>query len=153
MAPTTCNNGKNHMTSELEMLEDRICCMEESMVTMTSLVETLIQSRSQPPLLTDTEQADVLRARLRADNKDAAVEQGARGTTAAARDRDSSGESTHEARNPRSRRTAAVNRPAAHSVGVWLPTDQAGPSRSATEEGGTLAQPNSIFERLEPYPP
>ena len=80
----------------------------------------------------DAEQADVLRARERAGDEEVAAEQGVRGTIAATRDRDSSGESTHEARNLRNRRTAVVRRSAAQSGGVRLPPDQAGSSRPAT---------------------
>ena len=60
MAPNLRSSDKNHMTSEKELLEDRIRRMEESTARMTGLVETLVQNRSQPPLLTDAEQADVL---------------------------------------------------------------------------------------------
>ena len=43
------------MTSEQELLEERLRRMEESMVRMSGLVETLVQNRSQPPLLTSAE--------------------------------------------------------------------------------------------------
>ena len=74
MTPTIGSNGKNHMTSEQKLLEDRIQRMEEFMVRMTGLVETLAQNRSQSSLLTDAELADVLRAWLRADDENAAIE-------------------------------------------------------------------------------
>ena len=74
MAPTTRSNRKNHMTSEQEMLEDRIRRIEESMVRMIGLVERLVKNWSQPPLLMDAEQADVLQARQMADDEEAVAE-------------------------------------------------------------------------------
>ena len=68
MAPNLRSSGKNPLTSEQEMLEDRIRRMEESMARMTGLVETLVHNQSPPPLLTDAEHANVLRARRRADD-------------------------------------------------------------------------------------
>ena len=64
MVPTTRRNGKSPMTHEQQQLEERLRHMEESMTRMSGLVEDLVQNQSQPPLLTDAEQAGVLRARL-----------------------------------------------------------------------------------------
>ena len=83
MAPNLRSSGNNHNTSEQELLEDRIRGMEESMARMTGLVENLVQNRSQPPLLTYAEQADVLRARHRAEGEDAAAVLEAKGINAA----------------------------------------------------------------------
>ena len=64
MSPMTRCNGKGPMSSEQEQLEQIMKNMEESMAWMGGLVEILVQNQSQPPLLTDAEQAGVLRARL-----------------------------------------------------------------------------------------
>ena len=127
------------MTSEKKMLENRIHRIEESMVRMTDLVETLVKTWSQPLLLTDAEQADLLRARPRADDEETATEQDARGTTAVARDRNSGGESTYKAHNPHNRWRAALRRPAAYSEGARLLPDQAALSRPAAKGSRTPA--------------
>ena len=44
MAPSLRSSGKNPLTSEQEMLEDRIRRMEESMARMIGLVETLVHN-------------------------------------------------------------------------------------------------------------
>ena len=66
MAPMTRCNGISPITSEQEQLEQKLRRMEESIARMSSLVETLVQNQSQPPLLTEAEQVDVLRARFQA---------------------------------------------------------------------------------------
>ena len=81
MAPTTRRNGNGLMSSEQEQLERMMKNMEESMVRMSGLVEILVQNQSQPPLVTDAEQADVLWAWLEAEQKKATVEVAAEGTT------------------------------------------------------------------------
>ena len=68
MAPNLRSSGKSPLTAEQEMLEDRISRMEESMARMNGLMETLVHNQSPPPLLTDAEYANVLRARRRADD-------------------------------------------------------------------------------------
>ena len=69
------------MTFEQEILEERLKNMEESMARMSGLVEILVQNQSQPPLVADAEQADVLWAWLEAEQKKATVEVAAEGTT------------------------------------------------------------------------
>ena len=56
------------------------------MARMTGLVETFVPNRNQPPLLTDAEQAEVLRARHRADGEDDTAVLQALGINAAAQD-------------------------------------------------------------------
>ena len=90
----------------------------------------------------------MLRAQLRADGEEAAVEQGAKGILMAARDQDFGSESMHKARNPRNRWRVVMRRPAAHSERARLSPDQVGPSRPAAEGGGTPAQPGLVFQRL-----
>ena len=122
IAPNLRSTGKNHMISEQEVLEDRIRRMEESMARMTGFVETLVQNRSQPPLLTDSEQADVLRARRRVNGEDTTAVLEAAGITVAGQDEASGSNPAHEAHNSRRRQTASAQRPAARSRGVRLPT-------------------------------
>ena len=126
--------------------------MKESMARMIGLVETLVQNQSQPPLLNDLEQANVLWARHMADGGDTTAEYEAVGITTMVQDEDSGGNPMHEARNSLRRQTTSVQRPVACSEGVWLPADQAGPSRPAAEGGEVPAQPSSVFERLGPLP-
>ena len=63
MAPNLRSSDKSPLTAEQEMLEDRISRMEESMARMNGLMKTLVHNQSTPPLLTDAEHANVLRAR------------------------------------------------------------------------------------------
>ena len=69
MAPRTRRNGKGPMSSEQEQLEQRMKYMKESMARICGLMEILVQNQSQLPLITDVEQADVLRTRLQAERK------------------------------------------------------------------------------------
>ena len=113
------------MTHEQEQLEERLRLMEESMTRMSGVVEDLVQNQSQPPLLTDAEQADVLRARLQAERlaerEKAAAEVAAEDTTVADPEEDSSDGSKAETHNPRSRRNTKMRKPAAHTEGVRPP--------------------------------
>ena len=95
----------------------------------------------------------MLRAQLRADGEEAAVEQGAKGILMAARDQDFGSESMHKARNPRNRWRVVMRRPAAHSERARLSPDQVGPSRPAAEGGGTPAQLGSVIQKLGSLPP
>ena len=113
------SSGKNPLTSEQEMLEDRIRRMEESMARMTGLVETLVHNQSPPPLLTEGEHANVLRARRRAD--DAAVNLRIAGDAAAAPDKNSGSDPAREAHHSRRRRNAPAQKFATRSGGAQLP--------------------------------
>ena len=68
MAPNLRSSGKNPITSDQEMFEERIRRMEESMTKMAGLVETLVNNQSPRPLLTDAKHAEVLQARRQADD-------------------------------------------------------------------------------------
>ena len=149
MAPNLSSSGKNPITSEQEVLEDRIRRLKESMATITGLVETLVHNQSPPPLLIDTEHADVLRARRRAD--DAAANLRAVGNVTAAQDEDSGSDPANEAHNSRRWRNAPAQKSATRSGGARLPADQVGPSRPAVE-GEAPDQPGSVFDRLGPLP-
>ena len=74
MAPNTRCSGKSLLTAEQEQHEQRLKSVEDFMVCMSSMVETLVQNQSQPPLLTDAEQIDVLRTRLQVERKKVAAE-------------------------------------------------------------------------------
>ena len=142
MAPNLRSSSKNPLTSEQEMLEDRIRRMEESMARMTGLVETLVHNQSPPPFLTDAEHASVLRARRRAD--DAAADLRAAGDVNATPDEGSSGgDPAHETHPSRRRRNTPAQKSTTRSGGSQLPADPPGPSRPAAE-GGTPAQPGSV---------
>ena len=135
MAPNLRSSGKNPLTVEQEMLEDRIWHMEESMARMTRLMETLVHNQSPPPLLTDAEHADVLRARRRAD--DAAANLWTAGNVTTTPDEGSSGsDPARETHYSRRWRNAPGQKSTTRSGGPQLPTDPAGPSRP-TAEGGT----------------
>ena len=150
MAPNLRSSGKNPLIAEQEMLEDRIRRMEESMARMTGLVETLVHNQSPPPLLTDAENADVLRAWCRAD--DAAADLRTIGNVTATPDEGSSGgDPARETHRSRRRRNAPAQKSTTRSRGPRLPNDPVGPSRPAVE-GGTLGQPGSVFTRLGPLP-
>ena len=99
MAPNLRSCRKNPMTSEKEVLEDRIRRMDESMARMTRLVATLVQNQSPPPLLTNAEQADVLRARHRADGEDVSAVLEAVRITAVPQDEEAGGNPAHGAHN------------------------------------------------------
>ena len=131
MATNLRSSGKNPLTSEQEMLEDRIRRMEESMARMTGLVETFVHNQSPPPLLTDAEHANVLRARCRAD--DAAANLRTAGDAAATPDEDSGSDPAREAHHSRRRRNAPAQKSAARSGGAQLPAVPVGPSRPAAE--------------------
>ena len=73
------------------------------MARMTGFVETMVKNQNQPPLLTDAEQAGVLRARRRVDDEDVAAVLEALSTTAMAQDEDSSGNPAHADRDSRRR--------------------------------------------------
>ena len=141
------SSGKNPLTSEQEMLEDRIRRMEESMARMTGLVETLVHNQSPLPLLTYAEHADVLRAQRRAD--DTAANLRVAGDVSTAQDEDSGSDPTREAHNSRRRRNAPAQKSTTRSGGLQLPADPVGPSRPAAG-GETPAQPGSVFTRLGP---
>ena len=126
MAPNLKSSGKNPITPEQEMLEDRIRRMEESMARMTGLVETLVHNQTPPPLLTDAEHASVLRARRRAD--DAAVNLRTVGDASAAPDEDSGSDPTREVPHSRRRRHAPAPKSATRSGGAQVPVDPVGPS-------------------------
>ena len=118
------------------------------MARMTGLVETLVHNQSPPPLLTDAEHANVLRARRRAD--DAAADLRAAGDVNATPDEGSSnGDPARETHHSRRRRNVPAQKSTTRSGGPQLPADPAGPSRP-TAEGGTPAQPGSVFTRLGP---
>ena len=143
------SSGKNPLTSEQEMLEDRIRRMKESMARMTGLVETLVHNQSPPPLLIDVEHANVLRVRCRADNAAANLRTVGDATTTP--DEDSGSDPAREAHYSRRRRNAPAQKSAARSGGAQLPADPAGPRRPAAE-GETPVQPDSVFNRLGPSP-
>ena len=88
---------------------------------MSGMMETLVQNQSQPPLLIDTELADVLHARLQAEQKKAAVEVAASGTTEADPKEDSAHGSDAETCNPHNPRTTTVRERAARTRGAWPP--------------------------------
>ena len=145
MTPNLRSSSKNPLTSEQEMLEDRIRRMEE-LARMTGLVETLIHNQSPPLLLTDAEHVDVLRARHRVD--DAAADLRTAGNVTATLDEGSSGgDPARETHHSRRRKNAPAQKSNTRSGGPQLPTDPAGPLRPATE-GGTPSQPGSVFTRL-----
>ena len=79
----------------------------------------MVQNQSQPSLLTDAEQAKVLRAQLRAEREKAAGEVAAGGDTAADPKEDSIDGSDAETHNLRSCKTTKSSKPAAHTRGVW----------------------------------
>ena len=85
------------------------------MVRMTGLVETLVQNRSQPPLLTDVKQTDVLLEWHKADGEDATVVLEAVGIIAMAQDKDSGSNPAHESYNSRHWRIVLAQRPTARS--------------------------------------
>ena len=148
MAPNLRSSGKNPLTSEQEMLEDRIRRIEETMARMTGLVETLVHNQSPPPLLTDAEHANVLRARRRAD--DAAADLRAADDVNTAPDEVSSdGDLVHETHHSCRRRNAPAQKSTTRSRGPQLPADPVGPSRPAAG-GEAPAQPGSVFTRLGP---
>ena len=148
MAPNLRSSGKSPLTTEQEMLEDRIRRMEESMARMNGLMETLVHNQSPPPLLTDAEHANVLRARRRAD--DAAADLRAADDVNTTPDEGSSdGDLVHENHHSCRRRNAPAQKSTTRSRGPQLPADLVGPSRPAAG-GGTPAQPGSVFTRLGP---
>ena len=148
MALNLRSSGKSPLTAEQEALEDRIRRMEESMARMNGLMETLVHNQSTPPLLTDAEHANVLRARRRAD--DAVADLQAAGDVNATPDEGSSGgDPARETHHSRRRRNAPAQKSTARSGGPQLPADPAGPSRPAAE-GGMPAQLGSVFTRLGP---
>ena len=74
MALTTRRSGKSPLTTEQEQLEQRMRNVEDFMARISGMMETLTQNQSQSPLLMDAEQADILRARLRANQERSAAE-------------------------------------------------------------------------------
>ena len=97
------------------------------MARMTGLVETLVHNLSPPPLLTDAEHANVLRAWRRADDASATLR--TVGDIAAAQDEDSGSDPARDPCNSHRRRNAPAQKSATRSGEVRLPTDHAGPSR------------------------
>ena len=91
------------------------------MAHMSGLVETLVQNQSQPLLLNDREQVDVIRARLQAERKKAVVEVATGGTIEADTEEKSTDGSEVETRNPRSRRNTTACKPAACTEGARPP--------------------------------
>ena len=69
------------------------------MARMSSMVETLVQNQSQPLLLTDAKQANILRARLQAGSENATAEL-ANENNVAADWEEFDGRSDAETRNP-----------------------------------------------------
>ena len=116
--------GKGPISSEQEQLEQMIKNREESMARMSSLVEILVQNQSQPLLLTDAEQADVLRERLQAEREKAAADLATGGSNTADREDDSADGSDSETRNPRSQRNVSARKSATHTGGMQPPVVQ-----------------------------
>ena len=119
------------------------------MARITGLVETFVHNQSPPPLLTDAEHANVLRARRRADDAAANLRTARDATTTP--DEDSGSDPAREAHHSRRRRNAPAQKSATRSGGAQLPVDPAGPSHAAAE-GETPVQPDSVFNRLGPLP-
>ena len=148
MAPNLRSSGKSPLTTEQKMLEDRIRRMEESMARMNGLMETLVHNQSPPPLLTDAEHANVLRARRRADDAAAGL-RAADDVNTTPDEISSDGDHAHETHHSRRRRNAPAQKSTTRSRGPQLPADPVGPSRPAAG-GEAPAQPGSVFTRLGP---
>ena len=102
------------------------------MARMNGLVEMLGHNQSPPPLLTDAEHANVLRAQRRAD--DAAADLWAAGDVNATPDEGSSGgDPAQETHHSHRRRNAPAQKSTTRSGGPQLPADLVGPSRPAAE--------------------
>ena len=148
MAPNLRSSGKSPLTAEQEALEDRIRPMEESMARMNGLMETLVHNQSPPPLLTDAEHANVLRARRKADDV-AANLRNADDVNTTPEEGSSECGLAHEIHHSHRRRTAPAQKYTAHPGGPQLPANPVGTSRPVAE-GVVPTQPGSVFTRLGP---
>ena len=126
------------MTSEQELLEQRLASMEEFMAKMNGVLETLVQNQSRSPLLTSKEQTDMLRARFQAEQREAATGVAAGGTTEANPEAEAGG-SGAPVQNPSSRRTTTVRELAAHTEGVRSLVVRAEGSRPIADVAERLA--------------
>ena len=148
MVPTTRRNGKSPMTSEQELLEERLRRMENSMARMSGLVETVVQKQSRPLLLTDNEQADVLQAQLQAEQKKAAFEVAAGGTTEVSPEEKSADGSQDETHNPCNCRTTTARELVARTGDAPPPVVRTGGSRPTVIVVEESAQSRSVLDRL-----
>ena len=87
MAPNTRCSGKSLLTAEQEQHEQRLKSVEDFMVCMSSMVETLVQNQSQPMFLTGEEKADILWTRHQAEQRKTAAELATGGGNTATRER------------------------------------------------------------------
>ena len=90
------------MTVDQEQLEQKLQNVEDFMLRMSSMMETLVQNQGQRLRLTVGEQAEVLRSQLQNEREKATAELATGGANAANQEEESANRSDAETCNPRS---------------------------------------------------